>query len=124
MQQTTQQHVLIVEDSTLLALDLQDALEQQGLHVVGPAQNLETAKKLIDSQHIDAALLDIDLGGVKSFSLAESLRARGIPFAFLTGFDQLQSLPAEFRADPFLKTPCDEKKLRAEVGKLLGASRN
>ena len=39
------------------------------------------------SNRIDFALLDVNLGdGETSFATAEILRARGVPFAFVTGY--------------------------------------
>ncbi len=55
--------ILVVEDEFLIAMSLQDALENAGAVVVGPAPSVEKAIKQIESEpHIDAAVLDVNLG--------------------------------------------------------------
>lgn len=55
--------VLIVEDSTLVALDLASTLEDAGLIVVGTAKDTESALRLAKGRHIDLATMDIELAG-------------------------------------------------------------
>ena len=78
--------ILIVEDEPLSALVLEQEVAQAGCQVVGPAGDLATACFLACEAHFDAALLDVNLRGRMSYPVAELLRARGIPFAFLTGY--------------------------------------
>lgn len=42
---------------------------------------------LVDSGHLDGAFLDINLAGEYYFAVAELLHERGVPFVFLTGYD-------------------------------------
>ena len=44
--------VLIVEDELLIALDLQDTLEDDGHEVVGIARNMETALSLVGNASV------------------------------------------------------------------------
>ena len=51
------------------------------------------------------ALLDVNLSGETVFPVAEALKARGVPFAFATGYDAdsrsaLQGRAAARQADP------------------------
>ena len=39
------------------------------------------------------AILDVNLGGENSFSVADALKRRGIPFAFATGDSGVDSAP-------------------------------
>lgn len=52
-------NVLIVEDQPLLALNLQDMVEELGHHAVGIAGNMYQALAL--SQKVDIALVDVNL---------------------------------------------------------------
>ena len=52
---------------------------------VGPALSLAEALALADGD-FDAAILDVSLGADTSFALADRLMARGVPFAFATGY--------------------------------------
>ena len=44
--------VLVLEDEPIVALDLQDILEQAGATVVGPAHTLSQALELMDTKHV------------------------------------------------------------------------
>ncbi len=97
--------ILIVEDSYLIALLLEQALEDQGWELLGPATRVPAALALARTERIDAALLDINLDGEMSWPVALALRERGIPFAFSTGYGSAAE-PPEPLADVFvLKKP-------------------
>ena len=65
-----------------------------GYEVIGPAISNVCAVDLIASHTPDAAFLDVTLGSVTSFPVAELLTSLGIPFAFLTGEDRRTASPA------------------------------
>lgn len=77
--------ILVVEDEVLIAFALEDLLLQLECVVIGPAHSLADALELLDRQPLDAALLDVNLDGVRSYRLAERLAERGVPFVFVTG---------------------------------------
>jgi CheY-like chemotaxis protein len=80
--------ILVVEDEYLIAVTLSDQLEGVGSIVVGPVPSVERAMKAIESDpEIDAAILDINLGGVMAYPIADALLARNIPFVFTSGYD-------------------------------------
>ena len=75
-----------------------------GFEMVGPAFRVSQALELVDTEVFDAAVVDINLGGTKSFPVADALAARGIPFIFATGYDRL-SLPTEYQRFSCLRKP-------------------
>ena len=77
--------VLVVEDETLVLLMIEDMLTDLGCESVTTASTVDKALALIDAQVFDAALLDMNLGGNTSHSVAEALIARGVPFVYSTG---------------------------------------
>jgi CheY-like chemotaxis protein len=80
--------ILIVEDEYLIAMNLQDGLENAGSVVLGPVPSVEKAIKKIESEpHIDAAVLDVNLGGAPAYPVADMLVARKIPFVFTSGYE-------------------------------------
>jgi CheY-like chemotaxis protein len=80
--------ILVVEDEYLIAITLSDQLEGVGSIVVGPVPSVERAIKAIESDSkIDAAILDINLGGVRAYPIADTLLARNIPFVFTSGYE-------------------------------------
>jgi DNA-binding response OmpR family regulator len=67
---------------------------------------------------LDAAILDVNLAGQNSFSVANALKLRGIPFAFATGDGGVDKTSGF--ADPILlNKPFDFEQVKAVVGKLL-----
>ena len=64
-----------------------------GWQIVGPASRLDEAMEMARTGTFDAALLDVNLDGEMSWGVADVLTARGIPFAFCTGYDQTDMLP-------------------------------
>jgi CheY-like chemotaxis protein len=83
-----ERRILVVEDEYLIAMSLQDALESAGSIVLGPASSVEKAIKTIESEtRIDAAVLDVNLGGVLAYPVADMLIARKIPFVFTSGYE-------------------------------------
>jgi len=87
--------------------------------VVGPVPDLGGSLRLLDQGSLDGALLDINLAGTLSFPLAEALKERGVPFVFLTGYDEGTLFPPEFRAVRRISKPFDRKEL-AEVIEVWG----
>jgi hypothetical protein len=55
-------------------------------------------------EHLDGALLDVNLAGERCFPIAEALAARGIPFAFLTGYGDA-GIPPAYRCVARLTKP-------------------
>ncbi len=81
--------VLIVEDEVILALDFSDAIAQLGYTVVGPALTLEQGLALAESEQLDCALLDVNLGGGQtSQQIAEALRSKDVRLAFVTAYNR------------------------------------
>ena len=97
--------ILIVEDSYLLVLTLEGMCEDLGWRIIGPATRLNEAMELAQTEMFDAALLDVNLDGEMSWEIADVLYARGIPFAFCTGYDQTDMLPDHLVGSPVVAKP-------------------
>lgn len=103
--------VLIVEDEYLVAMMIQDMLEGMGYAVVDIAGTIEAATAQAEDGTFDIALLDVNLNGAYSTSVAEILVGRGIPFVFVTGYGS--GGPHEgFEDVPALPKPLDEAELK------------
>jgi len=112
--------ILIVEDNFLVAENLRELLSRCGCDVVGPAPRVEQALSLVAGNELDGALLDINLGDDDCFPIAAALRARDVPFLFLTGYDDQTMIPAEYRQAPRLSKPVDEGRLVATARQMFG----
>ena len=88
--------ILVVEDEYFLAVDLERELTAAGATVIGPAPSIEDALALIESSpEVDAAVLDINLGGEMSYPVADALTTRFVPFLFATGYNA-QDIPTRY----------------------------
>ncbi len=58
---------LVVEDNLIISLDAEQMLSEHGMVAVHTAASVAEARKLIESQEIDVALLDVNLGSETSF---------------------------------------------------------
>lgn len=102
--------VLLVEDENLVALLLEDMLAELGHSVVGPLAHLEKALEAAQCEAIDFAILDVNISGKEAYPVAKRLAARGIPFAFSTGYGR-RSLPEQYRDRPTLQKPFRQRDL-------------
>ncbi len=107
--------ILIVEDDALVALNLQDFVEDLGCIVVGPAGRLDEALQTLEREDIDGAMLDIDLHGELVYPLAERLAEREIPMLFCSGYAFTSVVPERFAHYPQVAKPCVEHTLRTAM---------
>jgi DNA-binding response OmpR family regulator len=97
--------VLLVEDDYFIATDLALALTEQGVIISGPASSVQQGLLLIDqSEPLDAAILDLNLGTEQSYPLAKELSLRRVPYLFLTGYGRASVDPSH-RDVPLLEKP-------------------
>lgn len=97
--------VLIVEDVPLLAFEVCDIIsDAAGMEIVGPANTVLDALKLISGTGCDVAVVDFNLGNESAEKVALSLQSNGTPLIFLSGYSQ-HAIPAEFCNVPLLMKP-------------------
>jgi len=110
--------ILVVEDEPLVAMLLEEMLLDCGCEVVGPAYSLLQGSRLAESEALDAAVLDVNLNGELSHGIAEVLQARGVPFAFATGYGSPPPMAIDSGA-PVLQKPYPADRLEAVLRELL-----
>jgi len=120
----TGRRLLIVEDEALVAMMLEDMLESLGCVVVDVAGSVTQGLALLGDAAIglDAAVLDVNLGGEKVYPVAEKLSASGVPFIFSTGYG-LAGIAPGFAGVPALAKPFRPQALEAALLSVLGGSR-
>ncbi|CDX55595.1 hypothetical protein MPL3365_200160 [Mesorhizobium plurifarium] len=64
-------------------------------------------------------MVDVNLGHGPAFNVARKLKERGIPFVFLTGYDQ-EAIPAEFDGIDRLEKPVELRQVVAGVARAMG----
>jgi DNA-binding response OmpR family regulator len=78
--------IVILEDEYLIALDAEGILRDLGAEVF-IATNLPEAEKLAEMDHVDLALLDVNINGEFSFPVAQKFHQRQIPIVFASGYE-------------------------------------
>jgi CheY-like chemotaxis protein len=109
--------VLVVEDQFLVAEEMRRAVLNLGGDVVGPVPGSRAAIRLIEAEHVDLALLDINLKGEDVYPVATELSRRGGVFIFATGCEPWV-IPAEFRNAPRLEKPVTARALTDAIERL------
>jgi DNA-binding NtrC family response regulator len=79
------QPILIVEDETLIAMCLADAVAELGGKVIGPVSTVREALEILDTQAVAAAILDSRLRDRDITPIALRLAGAGIPLVVHTG---------------------------------------
>lgn len=103
--------VFVVEDEALIAFEMSDLLEELGFTVVGPSLRLKDAEQRALREEIDAAFLDVNLGGGDtSEPVVQILRDRKIPYAFITAYDANQ-ITFRMSDDTVLRKPVTSGKM-------------
>jgi CheY-like chemotaxis protein len=116
--ESRRKRILVVEDEPLVAMLLEDMMSDLGFEVVGPALRFERAVELVESEALDAAILDVNLGDRRSYPVAEMLVARGVPFVFATGYG---SAGTEWEPRvPILRKPFQAEVVSSVMFDLLG----
>lgn len=110
--------ILIVEDESIVALDMASRLRRLGYDVIGIAASGDEAIHLANSS-IDLALMDIRLrGGIDGIETAQYLRENfGIPVVYLTAYaDEVTLQRAKF-TEPlgYLVKPFEERELHSTL---------
>ncbi len=113
--------VLLVEDEPLVAMMMADFLEQLQCVVVGPCGDPFEALALLKDNDVDAAILDVNLGGEAVYPVADALSRLGVPFAFATGYGG-ELIDSRFADVTRLEKPIGLDRLRRAVDELREAA--
>lgn len=108
--------LLVVEDHTIHAIDLECILEDLGHIVLSVAARPERALEAIEGRRndIDGAFVDANLAGVSSKPVIERLREYGISTVLVSGYnaDYLRTLGF---GEPALEKPYDKSEIAAAL---------
>jgi DNA-binding response OmpR family regulator len=95
--------ILIVEDQSIIAIDLKKSLSKRGYAVIGISDNSEDAVNKADECRPDLILMDIMLNGEKSgIETAELIKKKqNIPIIFLTALTDVDTYLRAIKTEPF-----------------------
>lgn len=108
--------ILIVEDESMVAMMIEDMLEDLGHKVIATSGRMPDASKLVSDASADLAILDVNLNGEETYPLADSLAARRIPFIFATGYGN-SGIKAEWSGVPVLQKPFQSRELAEAINR-------
>ena len=111
--------ILIVEDEVLIALNVQQALEDAGATVI-VTRTLAASLVAVEDPSLSAAIVDHALGDGDSSEICERLKQRNVPFVTYSGFTQLGGPCAEAE---HVNKPASPAVLVATLTGLLAGSR-
>jgi CheY-like chemotaxis protein len=108
--------VLLVEDEMMVAMMIEDFLDELGCNHTGPYAGVTEALRAIEAGSFDLALLDINLNGEISYPIARHLERIGVPFVFVSGYEKFDN--AEWRY-PHITKPFKVADLEAAMTRAL-----
>jgi PAS domain S-box-containing protein len=104
--------VLVIEDEALIAMFVEDLLDQLGCTLVGVCSSVAEGLATAQQAELDLALLDVNVAGQPVYPVAQALERRGLPMVFMSGYRQLDE---SWRARPSVQKPFDLEQLAAAM---------
>lgn len=114
--------ILIVEDEFLIAMDLDLMLRRHGWLVIGPADSVNEALRILETARPVVALLDVTLKDGAVSPVAEALRELNVPFIVASAYDRPELVGGDALAGVHnIGKPIDEHRLLAALEKAVGS---
>ncbi|MEK7343008.1 MAG: response regulator [Pseudomonadota bacterium] len=110
--------ILIVEDEAMIGMMLEDYLDALGYRLHAVASTVDEACAHAREGGFDAALVDCNLQGEKSWPVADILAKSDIPFIFATG-GMADDLPPDHADRPTLAKPFTIGAVERALGRVL-----
>ena len=110
--------VLLVEDNVIIAREAVAMLMALGAQRVIVASNAREAFELINKELPTFALLDVHLGSLNSFPIAERLQKEGVAYIFASGYGSGINYPPLHQSKPFVTKPYTQLTLTTAINSL------
>jgi DNA-binding response OmpR family regulator len=111
--------VLILEDEALVALNLQDELQDAGYAVAGHFTTCSAALEWLGIATPSMAILDAALNDGSCSNVAAELNRREVPFLIYSGHQESHPLLAEFQYVTWIEKPAPPAALVQACGQFL-----
>lgn len=119
MQESNLIKILVVEDESIVALDIERGLKRIGYDIAGVADNGCDAIRLVTEKSPQLVLMDIQLkGDIDGIETAQKIHSQfNIPVIFLTAYADEPTLQRAKLTEPFgyLLKPFEETELRTAI---------
>lgn len=113
--------ILIVEDNSIIALDMKKSLEKIGFFVTNIVSRLSKVSQSISNEMPDLAIIDINLhGNLDGIEIGKYLAKFKIPFIYVTAYTDSITINAALETNPicYLIKPLNIEELKTNL--LLG----
>jgi len=114
--------VLVVDDARGIRDLLSELLEAEGYQVI-LASNGNEALELVETENLQAILLDINMPGINGVEVCKRLRegesTRSVPIIMMTALGDHKTKAFEARADDFVNKPFDLTDIKVRVKSLI-----
>lgn len=113
--------ILLVEDNEILAKGLIYSLEQKKYQVIHTL-NVENTLKILKTEKIDLAILDVSLPDGNGFDLyRNNIKEKNISLIFLTAKDEEDNIVKglELGAEDYITKPFSIKELMARINRII-----
>jgi DNA-binding response OmpR family regulator len=115
----SRQLVLVLEDEALIALNVQDELQDAGYEVAGPFSTCSGALEWLQTTTPDMAILDATLTDGPCREIALELSRREVPFLIYSGYQEDRQLLSEFDHITWIEKPVPSEVLVQACQQLL-----
>jgi DNA-binding response OmpR family regulator len=115
----SRQLVLVLEDEALIALNVQDELQDAGYEVAGPFSTCSAALEWLQTTTPDMAILDATLKDGPCREIALELSRREVPFLIYSGYQEDRQLLSEFDHITWIEKPVPSEVLVQACQQLL-----
>jgi DNA-binding response OmpR family regulator len=112
-------HILVVEDSFLILMELESVLSDAGAEAVWTCRTAAEALRVLGEQNVDAAILDLQLDRETSVPVARALAERGVRFFFYSGQFDTIAVRAEWPDCTIVSKPAGPQKIVATMMDLM-----
>jgi ActR/RegA family two-component response regulator len=112
---------LIAEDQALIAMALEDILEERDIAIAGPFSSCEQALAWLERHTPEFAIIDYKLRDGPCTRLVRALRGRGVPVIIYSGYPHGHDIPPELGGLPWLEKPTTRSDLLAVMAEVAPA---
>ena len=112
-------NVLIVEDESIVALEISDFVEELGFNVIKIVSSAKKALDAVHSNRLDLVLMDVQIkGDIDGISCSKEIKKiKDIPIIYISAFSDDETLTRAIETNPssYLVKPFNTKELKVAM---------
>lgn len=111
--------ILIVEDESIVALEISKFIQELGYSVCGTASSAEKAYAIVEKEQVDLILMDVRIKGDEDgITCAQKIHeSRAIPIIYISAFSDDATLDRAILTNPvaYLTKPFNRQELKVAI---------